>query len=136
AANRVAKRPLQDALPTGSLRCPNPMATSQSGSRSRQRAAAAPVARAKKPARPAPSGPTIIEFRGVSKHYPGGDVGLDQATFSISREEFVFLVGSTGSGKSTVMRLLIKELEPTEGTIRVAGHNLNEIKRSRVPFYR
>ena len=44
----------------------------------------------------------------------GGDVGLDQATFSIDRGEFVFLVGSTGSGKSTVMRLLIKELEPTE----------------------
>ena len=56
----------------------------------------------------------MIEFRGVSKRYASGDVGLDQATFSIEREEFVFLVGSTGSGKSTVMRLLIKELEPTE----------------------
>ena len=48
----------------------------------------------------------------------------------------MFLVGSTGSGKSTVMRLLIKELEPTEGTIRVAGHDLGEITRKRVPFYR
>jgi cell division transport system ATP-binding protein len=82
------------------------------------------------------TGPPIIEFRGVSKHYGGGDVGLDQATFSVDREEFVFLVGSTGSGKSTVMRLLIKELEPTEGRITVAGHNLTEIKRKRVPFYR
>ncbi|MGI8506899.1 MAG: cell division ATP-binding protein FtsE, partial [Solirubrobacteraceae bacterium] len=77
----------------------------------------------------------MIEFRGVSKLYTG-DVGLDQATFFVDREEFVFLVGATGSGKSTVMRLLIKELEPTAGTIRVAGHNLDEISRKRVPFYR
>jgi len=78
---------------------------------------------------------TVIEFRGVSKLYQG-DVGLDRVTFSIDRGEFVFLVGSTGSGKSTLMRLLIKELEPTDGTIRVAGHDLAEIKRRRVPYFR
>jgi cell division transport system ATP-binding protein len=78
----------------------------------------------------------VIEFRGVSMRYPSGDVGLDDTTFSIDREDFVFLVGSTGSGKSTVMRLLIKELEATEGSIRVAGHDLGEIPRKRVPFYR
>ena len=48
----------------------------------------------------------------------------------------MFLVGATGSGKSTVMRLLIKEIDPTEGAISVAGHKLAEIKRTRVPFYR
>jgi cell division transport system ATP-binding protein len=78
----------------------------------------------------------MIEFRGVAKRYGPGDIGLDQATFSIDRGDFVFLVGSTGSGKSTVMRLLIKELEPTEGTIRVAGRELAQIKRNRIPFYR
>jgi cell division transport system ATP-binding protein len=78
----------------------------------------------------------MIEFRGVCKHYGPGDVGLDQATFSVARGEFVFLVGATGSGKSTVMRLLIKELEPTDGTIRVAGHDLEQIRRKRIPFYR
>ena len=78
----------------------------------------------------------IIEFRGVSKRYSGGDVGLEHATFAIDRSEFVFLVGSTGSGKSTVMRLLIKEVEQTDGTIRVAGHDLARIPRKRVPFYR
>ncbi len=83
-----------------------------------------------------PSGPAVIEFRGVSMRYPSGDVGLDQTTLTVSREEFVFLVGATGSGKSTVMRLLIKELEPTEGSIRVAGHDLHAIKRKRVPYYR
>jgi cell division transport system ATP-binding protein len=79
---------------------------------------------------------TVIDFRGVSLKYSSGDMGLDQATFSIDRGEFVFLIGSTGSGKSTVMRTLIKELEPTAGTIRVAGRDLSEITRSKVPLYR
>ena len=57
-------------------------------------------------------------FRGVTKRYDSGDTGLERATFAIDRQEFVFLVGATGSGKSTIMRLLIKELEPTEGIIR------------------
>ena len=74
------------------------------------------------PARPAAAAGHRVPWR--LQALRSGDVGLDQATFSIERGEFVFLVGSTGSGKSTVMRLLIKELEPTEGTIRVAGHDL------------
>jgi cell division transport system ATP-binding protein len=78
----------------------------------------------------------VIEFRGVSKRYGVGDVALDQMTFSIARGEFVFLVGPTGSGKSTIMRLLIKELEPSDGTIRVAGKDLADITPNRVPFYR
>ncbi len=82
------------------------------------------------------AGPEIIDFRDVSKRYLSGDTGLDGATFSIVRGEFVFLVGATGSGKSTVIRLLIKELDPTGGTIRVAGHDLSEIRRKRIPFYR
>jgi cell division transport system ATP-binding protein len=78
----------------------------------------------------------VIEFRGVSLRYGSGDMGLDQATFSVDRGEFVFLIGSTGSGKSTVMRTLIKELEPTAGTIRVAGHDLSQVTRAKVPYYR
>ena len=78
----------------------------------------------------------VIEFRGVTKKYGTGVYGLDQATFAVDREDFVFLIGSTGSGKSTVMRLLIKELEPTEGTIRVAGRDLSTISRRQIPFYR
>jgi cell division transport system ATP-binding protein len=118
------------------------MATSDSDRQNRtRRAPARPGPRPAPAAAPRPepkraAGPTIIEFRGVSKRYPSGDIGLDQATFSIGRGEFVFLVGSTGSGKSTVMRLLIKELDATEGRIRVAGHDLEDIKRKRVPFYR
>ena len=104
--------------------------------RPRRRQATTPTARPKRPSTERPAASPVIDFRGVSKHYPAGDVGLDQATFSIGREEFVFLVGATGSGKSTVMRLLIKEIEPTEGSITVAGHDLHEIIHKKVPFYR
>jgi cell division transport system ATP-binding protein len=78
----------------------------------------------------------VIQFRGVSKTYESGDVGLEQATFSISRGEFVFIVGQTGSGKSTIMRLLLKEHEVTQGKIVVAGRELSEIDHKKVPYYR
>ncbi|HST39426.1 MAG TPA: cell division ATP-binding protein FtsE [Conexibacter sp.] len=78
----------------------------------------------------------VIAFDTVEKRYDVGAIGLDQASFSVQRGEFVFLVGSTGSGKSTIMRLLIKELEPSGGAITVAGRDLSEITRRRVPYYR
>jgi cell division transport system ATP-binding protein len=87
-------------------------------------------------AAPQDRAPSVIEFRGVSKSYGPTNGGLENASFSIQRGEFVFLVGSTGSGKSTLMKLLIKEIEPTAGTIRVAGRDLSEITRKKVPFYR
>jgi cell division transport system ATP-binding protein len=118
------------------LRCDDSMATRiKLTRRSRDRAQVASTQHSRPAPRQAGSGRQVIEFRGVSKLY-AGDVGLDQATFSIDSGEFVFLVGSTGSGKSTVMRLLIKELEPTSGVIRVAGHDLEQIVRKRVPFFR
>ncbi len=99
-------------------------------------AAAVPAVREARPVAAGPSTQPVIEFRGVSKRYSGGDIGLDGVTFSIERGEFVFIVGATGSGKSTVMRLLIKELDPTAGTIRVAGRDLSEITRRRIAYYR
>jgi cell division transport system ATP-binding protein len=78
----------------------------------------------------------VVEFRGVSKLYGPGGVGLERATFSVRRQEMVFLVGPTGSGKSTIMRLLIKELDPTDGRILVAGRDLDKIERKKVPYYR
>ena len=83
-----------------------------------------------------PGANTVVDFRAVTKRYDSGDIGLERATFAVDRQEFVFLVGSTGSGKSTIMRLLIKELDPTEGIIRVAGRHLAEIDHKRVPYYR
>jgi cell division transport system ATP-binding protein len=92
-----------------------------------------PVAR---PAARPPVPGAVIEFANVSKRYPSGDTGLENVSFAIEPGEFVFLVGASGSGKSTTMRLLIKETEPTAGTIRVAGRELMEIQRKRVPYYR
>jgi cell division transport system ATP-binding protein len=120
------------------------MANTDSRSRDRRRELRSEAARTSSrkplmPKRPIQQDPTtnsVIEFRGVSKHYDSGAAGLDQATFAVEREDFVFMIGSTGSGKSTVMRLLIKELEPTEGTIRVAGRDLSTITRKQVPYFR
>ncbi|HWM09746.1 MAG TPA: ATP-binding cassette domain-containing protein, partial [Solirubrobacteraceae bacterium] len=78
----------------------------------------------------------VIDFDRVSKRYPSGDTGLDDVSFSIMPGEFVFLVGASGSGKSTTMRLLIKETEATGGTIHVAGRELSKIPRRRIPYYR
>jgi cell division transport system ATP-binding protein len=83
-----------------------------------------------------PKADTVIELRRVSKLYSAGDLGLERVSFAVSRQELLFLVGATGSGKSTIMRLLIKEIEPTEGVVRVAGRDLAEIERGKVPFYR
>ena len=83
----------------------------------------------------APPAP-VIEFRGVAKEYDSGDVGVEQATFTVARGDFVFFVGPSGSGKSTLIRLLIKELDPTGGTIRVAGRDLSEITEKGIPYYR
>jgi len=78
----------------------------------------------------------VIDFANVSKRYPSGDTGLEDVSFAIHPGEFVFLVGASGSGKSTTMRLLIKETEPTAGTIHVAGRDVAKIPRRRVPYYR
>jgi cell division transport system ATP-binding protein len=78
----------------------------------------------------------VVELRNVRKVYDSGDVGLRGVTFALRRGEFAFLVGATGSGKSTVIRLLIKEHEATAGAIRVAGRDLRDIRRRRVPHYR
>jgi cell division transport system ATP-binding protein len=98
---------------------------------------ARPSANTPVPPRPAArSGEAVIEFRGVSKVYDSGDVGVENATFRVDRGEFVFLVGSTGSGKSTLMRLLIKEHDPSEGRISVSGRDLADITDKRVAYYR
>jgi cell division transport system ATP-binding protein len=88
---------------------------------------------------PAPHPPAtgaVISFSDVEKRYSSTDVALDRVSFDIFPGEFVFLVGHSGSGKSTAMKLLIKELDPTAGEIRVAGRDLAKIPRQRVPYYR
>jgi cell division transport system ATP-binding protein len=78
----------------------------------------------------------VVHFQDVTKVYDGGAVGLERASLRVGRGEFVFLVGPTGCGKSTCIRLLLKEIEPTKGDLFIAGRNLAEIERKRVPFLR
>jgi cell division transport system ATP-binding protein len=86
---------------------------------------------------PTPSGDIpVVELRDVSKVYDGGSVGLERASLSIGRGEFVFLVGATGCGKSTCIRLLMKELEASSGDVLIAGKKLNDVDRSKVPYLR
>jgi len=63
-------------------------------------------------------------------------VALRDISTDIQKEEFVFLVGSSGSGKSTFIRLLLKEEQPSEGVIYVAGKDINQLPRWRVPYLR
>jgi cell division transport system ATP-binding protein len=78
----------------------------------------------------------VVELRDVTKVYEGGSIGLEGASIRIGRGEFVFLVGPTGCGKSTCIRLLLRELEPSRGEILIAGRELGEIPRQRVPHLR
>jgi cell division transport system ATP-binding protein len=78
----------------------------------------------------------VVRFEDVTKVYDGGSVGLEGASLKIGRGEFVFLVGPTGCGKSTCIRLLMKELEPSKGEIEIAGRTLSDMPRNRVPHLR
>lgn len=78
----------------------------------------------------------MIEFQRVSMAYPNGVTALKSINLSVEQGEFVFLVGESGAGKSTLIRLLCRELLPTEGSIRVQGRDIARLKRREVPFFR
>ena len=78
----------------------------------------------------------VVELRDVTKIYDGGSVGLERVSIRVGRGEFVFLVGPTGCGKSTCLRLLMKELEPSQGTILISGRELGGLDRRKVPYLR
>ena len=78
----------------------------------------------------------MIELKKVTKEYSKGIAALNGVNLKIEQGEFVFIVGDSGAGKSTFIRLLMKELEPTSGVIRVMGKNLDELTHNQIPFYR
>jgi cell division transport system ATP-binding protein len=86
--------------------------------------------------RPRKGGAPIVELRDVSKVYPGGHLALDRASLAVNRGEFIFLVGPTGCGKSTLIKLLIRELEPTEGTVSIAGRDIGALPEKKIPQLR
>jgi cell division transport system ATP-binding protein len=78
----------------------------------------------------------MIRLENVTKVYKNKTVALRNISCEIAKGEFVFIVGSSGSGKSTFMRLLLKEEQPTDGGIWVAGKNIGELSGHKVPFLR
>jgi cell division transport system ATP-binding protein len=83
-----------------------------------------------------PAAGQMIVFEGVTKVYEPNVVALNDVSFTIDKGEFVFVVGASGSGKSTMIRLLLKELEPSSGRILVGGRDLTRLKHSKVPLLR
>ena len=78
----------------------------------------------------------MIKLEHVSKAYSAGIPALNDVILEIEDGEFVFVVGDSGSGKSTMIKLLMKELEPTEGTITINGKELKKIRHHQVPMFR
>ena len=79
----------------------------------------------------------MIRFKTVSKVYArGARPALDQVSLEVERGEFVFLVGASGSGKSTFLRLVLREERPTSGSVFVAGRDLAHVSTWKVPHLR
>jgi cell division transport system ATP-binding protein len=79
----------------------------------------------------------VIRFENVSKVYArGARPALDQISLEIERGEFVFLVGASGSGKSTFLRLVLREARPSQGRVYVAGKEINRLAGWKVPALR
>jgi cell division transport system ATP-binding protein len=86
--------------------------------------------------RRSPGGKPIIELRDVTKVYPGGHMALDRVSLAVDRGEFVFLVGPTGCGKSTLIKTLIRDEAVTDGTVRIAGRDIGALSEKRIPQLR
>ena len=78
----------------------------------------------------------MIDFMNVSKTYPNGTHALHNVTLSIDKGEFVFIVGASGAGKSTFLKLIMHEETPTSGEIIINGNKLSKMKRRDVPYLR
>ena len=81
-------------------------------------------------------GNEIITLENVSKAYATGAPALNGVDLHINKGEFVFIVGDSGSGKSTMIKLLLRELTPTSGNINVMGYDLVKIKHRKIPKFR
>jgi len=78
----------------------------------------------------------VIRFSNVFKAYPKGSLALKDVSFHLAKGQWVFLTGHSGAGKSTVLRLIYAEEQPTSGAVRVSGFSTDKLKRRDVPKLR
>lgn len=78
----------------------------------------------------------MVEFRQVNKVYPNGVCALRDVTLRIEPEEFVFIVGATGTGKSTLTKMIYREELPSSGVVLVGGRDVTRMPARQVPFLR
>ncbi|HXX37360.1 MAG TPA: cell division ATP-binding protein FtsE [bacterium] len=81
-------------------------------------------------------GVAAVEFDRVTKTYPGGVTAIRDVSLRIAPEEFVFVVGATGTGKSTLMKMIYREVLPTSGRVLVDGRDVTRMPARQVPFLR
>ena len=77
----------------------------------------------------------MIKFENVSKQF-GEVAALDKVNFELKPGEFVFIIGPSGAGKTTLVKLILKDYLPTAGTIKIGGINLEEIPKRKISDYR
>ena len=82
------------------------------------------------------AGAAMVEFCQVGKVYPTGLIALRDITLRINPQEFVFIVGPTGTGKSTLMKMIYREELPSAGRVLVAGRDVTRMPARQVPFLR
>ena len=78
----------------------------------------------------------MVELKNVSVTYSSGVDALHNVNLKINDGDFAFVVGASGAGKSTMIKLILKEINPTSGSISVNGYNLNKLRRRRIPALR
>jgi cell division ATP-binding protein FtsE len=78
----------------------------------------------------------LVELKNVSVTYSSGVDALNNVSLKINDGDFAFVVGSSGAGKSTMIKLLLKEIDATSGVVTVNGYNLNKLKKRKIPEFR
>lgn len=78
----------------------------------------------------------MIQFIDVTKVYDNNTLALKNLNLTIEKGEFAFLVGSSGAGKSTIIKMLFKEIEPTHGNLILNNTDVTNLKKNQIPFYR
>ena len=78
----------------------------------------------------------MIKLTNVTKIYKTGVRALNDVNLTIEPGEFVYVIGTTGAGKSTFIKLLYREEKPTSGKVEVVGQDVSKIKNSKVPYFR